>query len=193
MRLQAHDTKESILPFSLFLCGYESKNVFSFVYFQPTKTHSCHFHSHINSHCSFRVWRVKEREREIRRMEEDFQGRPAELQLQCCSARIMSPEIVEISEESKTIISSQDGGATDVYVAVGKDDIDVLKWALDHAVSPGCCVFLVHVFPPLTYISTPGSQDFYFLSSFFHLSDHNQSVNNSSWLFFLHNLSVLDV
>lgn len=85
----------------------------------------------------------------------EFQGRPTEFQLQCCSARIMSPEIVEIGDESKTIISSRDGGATDVYVAVGKDDIDVLKWALNHAISPGCCVFLVHVFPPLTYIPTP--------------------------------------
>ncbi|XP_038879425.1 U-box domain-containing protein 33-like [Benincasa hispida] len=94
------------------------------------------------------------RERELR-MEEEFQGRAAELQLQYCSARIMSPEIIEIEDESKTIISSRDGDATDVYVAVGKDDIDVLQWALDHAVSPGCCVFLVHVFPPLTYISTP--------------------------------------
>ncbi|CAK9330246.1 unnamed protein product [Citrullus colocynthis] len=67
----------------------------------------------------------------------------------------MSLEIIEIGDESKTVISSRDGGATDVYVAVGKDDIDVLKWALDHAVSPGCCVFLVHVFPPLTCITTP--------------------------------------
>ncbi|KGN46441.1 U-box domain-containing protein 33 [Cucumis sativus] len=88
-------------------------------------------------------------------MEEDFQGRPTELQLQCFSARIVSPEIVEIGEESKTIISSRDSAATDVYVAVGKDDIDVLKWALNHVVSPGCCVFLVHVFPLLTYIPTP--------------------------------------
>lgn len=100
-------------------------------------------------------------------MEEELHGRPAEgLQLQCYSARIMSPEIVEIGEESKSIISSRDGGANDVYVAVGKDDIDVLKWALDHAVSPGCCVFLVHVFPPLTYIPTPGNQGFFFLSFF---------------------------
>ena len=100
-------------------------------------------------------------------MEEEFQGRATELQLQCYSARIMSPEIVEIGDESKTIISSRDGGATDVYVAVGKDDIDVLKWALDHAVSPGCCVFLLHVFPPLTYIPTPGTSRFLF-SLFFH-------------------------
>ncbi|KAL0356241.1 UNVERIFIED_CONTAM: hypothetical protein Sradi_4071000 [Sesamum radiatum] len=43
-----------------------------------------------------------------------------------------SPEIVEIVEESK----SRDGGGSDVYVAVGKNDLHVLKWALDHAVSP---------------------------------------------------------
>lgn len=64
-----------------------------------------------------------------------------------------SSEIVEIVEESK----SRDGGASDVYVAVGKNDLHVLKWALDHAVSPGSRVFLVHVFPPVSYIPTPGA------------------------------------
>ncbi|XP_059657967.1 U-box domain-containing protein 33-like isoform X2 [Cornus florida] len=70
----------------------------------------------------------------------------------------ISPEIVEIREDSKSEImsSTRDGGANDVYVAVGKDDLDVLKWALDHVVvSPGARVFLVHVFPPITYIPTP--------------------------------------
>ncbi|KAL8465576.1 hypothetical protein ACS0TY_034891 [Phlomoides rotata] len=62
-----------------------------------------------------------------------------------------SPEIVEIGEESK----SRDGGGSDVYVAVGKNDLHVVKWALDHAVSPGSRVFLVHVFPPITYVPTP--------------------------------------
>ncbi|KAJ6375510.1 hypothetical protein OIU77_000491 [Salix suchowensis] len=59
----------------------------------------------------------------------------------------MSPEIVEIGEDIKTITSSIDGVNHDVYVAVGKNDMDVLKWALDHAVLPGARVFLVHVFP----------------------------------------------
>ncbi|KDP31037.1 hypothetical protein JCGZ_11413 [Jatropha curcas] len=68
----------------------------------------------------------------------------------CASARIMSSEIVEIGEESKSSII-----VNDVYVAVGKDDLYVLKWALDHVVSPGAKVFLVHVSSPLTYISTP--------------------------------------
>ena len=68
----------------------------------------------------------------------------------------MSPEIVEIGEDIKTITNSIDGVNHDVYVAVGKNDMDVLKWALDHAVLPGARVFLVHVFPPLTYIPTPG-------------------------------------
>ncbi|KAJ6418213.1 hypothetical protein OIU84_001579 [Salix udensis] len=67
----------------------------------------------------------------------------------------MSPEIVEIGEDIKTVTSSRDGVNRDVYVAVGKNDMDVLKWALDHAVLPGARVFLVHVFPPLTYIPTP--------------------------------------
>lgn len=66
-----------------------------------------------------------------------------------------SPEIVEIGEESKSIVGSRD--TSDVYVAVGKNDLHVVKWALDHAVSPGSRVFLVHVFPPITYIPTPGA------------------------------------
>lgn len=65
-----------------------------------------------------------------------------------------SPEIVEIVEESK----SMDEGFNDIYVAVGKNDLHIVKWALDHAVSPGKNrVFLVHVFPPITYIPTPGT------------------------------------
>ncbi|KAL2515268.1 Adenine nucleotide alpha hydrolase-like superfamily protein [Forsythia ovata] len=65
---------------------------------------------------------------------------------------VASPEIVEIVEESK----SMDGGVNDVYVAVGKSDLHVVKWALDHAVPPGKSrVFLVHVFSPITYIATP--------------------------------------
>ncbi|BBH03766.1 Adenine nucleotide alpha hydrolases-like superfamily protein [Prunus dulcis] len=84
------------------------------------------------------------------------------------SARALSPEIVvvkeeieeEIEEEIKEEIveesrscSTAAGGTSidrvlkDVYVAVGKDDTDVLKWTLDNAVSPGTRVFLVHVFP----------------------------------------------
>ncbi|CAA0826697.1 Adenine nucleotide alpha hydrolases-like superfamily protein [Striga hermonthica] len=62
-----------------------------------------------------------------------------------------SPEIVEIEEETEGTA----GGATDVYVAVGKNDSHVVKWALDHALSPGGRLFLVHVFPQITYISTP--------------------------------------
>ncbi|GFP90763.1 dead-box ATP-dependent RNA helicase 30 [Phtheirospermum japonicum] len=62
-----------------------------------------------------------------------------------------SPEIVEIVEESMSIA----GGASDVYVAVGKNDLHVVKWALDHVVRPGGRLFLVHIFPPITYISTP--------------------------------------
>ncbi|XP_073128740.1 U-box domain-containing protein 52-like [Henckelia pumila] len=67
-----------------------------------------------------------------------------------------SPEIVEIGEESMSIVTSLDVGANDVYVAVGKNDLHLVKWALDHAVtSPGSRVFLVHVFAPLAYIPTP--------------------------------------
>ncbi|KAG6386544.1 hypothetical protein SASPL_151710 [Salvia splendens] len=66
-----------------------------------------------------------------------------------------SPEIVEIGEESRSTAAGRDGGAGDVYVAVGKRDLHVLKWALDHVVSPESRVFLVHVFSPIAYVATP--------------------------------------
>lgn len=73
----------------------------------------------------------------------------------------MSPEIVEnleIQEEdskstSVTESTSKDVVLNDVYVAVGKDDTDVLNWTLDNAASPGSTrVFLVHFFPPISHI-----------------------------------------
>ncbi|XP_043725583.1 U-box domain-containing protein 33-like [Telopea speciosissima] len=69
----------------------------------------------------------------------------------------MAEEIIEIGDNSESSTSSRDGGgeAKDVYVAVGQDDLDVLTWALDHALGPGSCVYLVHVFPPIHYIPTP--------------------------------------
>ncbi|CAK9137554.1 unnamed protein product [Ilex paraguariensis] len=86
--------------------------------------------------------------------EENMEESPQEWQY--CSQRVISPEIVEIGEDSKSMISSRDGGGIDdVYVAVGKNDLNVVKWALEHAVSPGSRIFLVHVFPPITYIPTP--------------------------------------
>ncbi|CAN4099273.1 unnamed protein product [Withania somnifera] len=49
----------------------------------------------------------------------------------------MSREIEEIGEDSKsTTISSKGAEINDVYVAVGKNDLHVLQWALDHAMSP---------------------------------------------------------
>ncbi|KAK6924800.1 hypothetical protein RJ641_009126 [Dillenia turbinata] len=69
-----------------------------------------------------------------------------------------SPEIVEITEigeDRNSVASNKDGGLNDVYVCVGRDDLDALKWALDHAILPGGRIFLVHVFPPITHIPTP--------------------------------------
>ncbi|KAF7806040.1 U-box domain-containing protein 36 [Senna tora] len=71
------------------------------------------------------------------------------------SRQVLSSEIVEIVEESKSITSIQDRRDNDVYVAVGKDDLDVVKWALDHALSPSARIFLIHVSPPITLIPTP--------------------------------------
>ncbi|KAL5997411.1 hypothetical protein ACLOJK_008341 [Asimina triloba] len=67
-----------------------------------------------------------------------------------------SPEIVEIEEEMRQASVGRGGGAgKDVYVAVGKDDVDALKWAIKNALAPGSCLFLVHVFPPITSVPTP--------------------------------------
>ncbi|KAK7265641.1 hypothetical protein RJT34_33263 [Clitoria ternatea] len=71
------------------------------------------------------------------------------------SAQMLSTEIVEIVEDGRSITSNRDRRVEDLYVAVGKDDMDVVKWALDHAVSPGARIFLVHVSPPITFIPTP--------------------------------------
>lgn len=77
----------------------------------------------------------------------------------------MSGEIEEIGEDSckSSAESSRHGGShhhhhhhQDVYVAVGKNDQHVVQWAINHFASPGTRIFLVHIFPPLTYISTPG-------------------------------------
>lgn len=73
------------------------------------------------------------------------------------SIQILSTEIVEIVEDGKSITISKDRRVDDLYVAVGEDDLDVVKWALDHAVSPGARIFLVHVSPPITLIPTPGN------------------------------------
>jgi hypothetical protein len=73
------------------------------------------------------------------------------------SIQILSTEIVEIVEDGKSITINKDRRVDDLYVAVGEDDLDVVKWALNHAVSPGSRIFLVHVSPPITLIPTPGN------------------------------------
>lgn len=66
----------------------------------------------------------------------------------------MSREIEEIGEDSKSS-TIKDAETNDVYVVVGKNDLYVVQWALDHAVSPGFRVCLVHIFPTIKYIPTP--------------------------------------
>ncbi|KAH1201555.1 U-box domain-containing protein 36 [Glycine max] len=70
------------------------------------------------------------------------------------SRQSLTTEIVEIVEDGKSI-SNKDRRVDDLYVAVGKDDLNVVKWALDHAVSPGSRIFLIHVSSPITLIPTP--------------------------------------
>lgn len=73
----------------------------------------------------------------------------------------VAPEIIEIIEEENDEFkgeSRDDQAASkdkDVYVAVGKDDMEVLKWVVTHAIMPGDRINLIHIFPPISYISTP--------------------------------------
>ncbi|KAK7389119.1 hypothetical protein VNO78_23951 [Psophocarpus tetragonolobus] len=71
------------------------------------------------------------------------------------SRQTLSTEIVEIVEDGKSITRNTDRRVDDLYVAVGKDDLNVVKWVLDHAVSPGSRIFLIHVSSPITLIPTP--------------------------------------
>lgn len=70
------------------------------------------------------------------------------------------PEILEIEEENNDEYTGINSGSReknheDVYVAVGKNDLEVLKWVLAHVAVPGARVNLIHIFPPISYISTP--------------------------------------
>lgn len=92
----------------------------------------------------------------------------------------MSREIEEIGEDSKSS-TIKDAETNDVYVVVGKNDLYVVQWALDHAVSPGFRVCLVHIFPTIKYIPTPGnycSCTYISLYSIYHVSDsfNNQEI-----------------
>ncbi|XP_048444985.1 U-box domain-containing protein 52-like [Pyrus x bretschneideri] len=99
------------------------------------------------------------------REDEDYVPREAkEFYKIYVKAGALSPEIVknrEIQEEDSespifTERTSKHVVVNDVYVAVGKDDTDVLKWTLENAASSGSTrVFLVHVFPPVTHVPTP--------------------------------------
>ncbi|KAI4343711.1 hypothetical protein L6164_011028 [Bauhinia variegata] len=71
------------------------------------------------------------------------------------SRRVLSTEIVEIFEDGKSITDIQDRRDDDIYVAVGKDDMDVVNWVLEHAASSRTRIFLIHVSPPITLIPTP--------------------------------------
>ncbi|KAF3783560.1 hypothetical protein EJ110_NYTH32261 [Nymphaea thermarum] len=78
---------------------------------------------------------------------------------------LWSPACPEIVEEPESTIDrflpppppADRDESNDVYVAVGKKEssLDVLRWALREAVVPGSCVYLVHVYSPVTFIPTP--------------------------------------
>ncbi|XP_021762852.1 U-box domain-containing protein 33-like [Chenopodium quinoa] len=81
-----------------------------------------------------------------------------EFQPSCNKESKVVPEIVEIEEETDDELKGVNCGSKendkneDVYVAVGKDDVHVLKWVLAHVVVTGARVNLIHVSHP---ISTP--------------------------------------
>uniref|UniRef100_A0A803L8G5 Uncharacterized protein n=1 Tax=Chenopodium quinoa TaxID=63459 RepID=A0A803L8G5_CHEQI len=84
-----------------------------------------------------------------------------EFQPSCNKESKFAAEIVEIGEENDEYKGVNCGSKVndnkneDVYVAVGKDDVHVLKWVLAHAVVPGARVNLIHVSHPISSISTP--------------------------------------
>lgn len=92
-------------------------------------------------------------------MEEETQVHEDESEYQ--HWQLKSPEIVEIAEDSKSVVGCRNGLTNDLYIAVGKNDLHVVKWTLENAVSPGTQVCLEHVFPPITYIATPGTCKFF--------------------------------
>ncbi|KAK4264389.1 hypothetical protein QN277_025572 [Acacia crassicarpa] len=80
------------------------------------------------------------------RVEEKHEYRPA-----------VTSEIEEIFEDDgrSERVDNRESRGEDIYVAVGKDDMDVVKWALDHAVSHSSRIFFIHVSAPITLIPTP--------------------------------------
>ncbi|XP_057519536.1 uncharacterized protein LOC130800165 [Amaranthus tricolor] len=90
---------------------------------------------------------------------ENYDVETLEYQLSLCNNREISkvvPEIIEIEEENDECKGEKrDEGSKEIYVAIGKDDLEVLKWVIAHVVVPGGRVNLIHVFPPISSISTP--------------------------------------
>ncbi|KNA18423.1 hypothetical protein SOVF_070710 [Spinacia oleracea] len=65
----------------------------------------------------------------------------------------IAPEIIEIEEEENDD-EYKENKIEDVYVAVGKDDLQLLKWVLANVVVTGARVNLIHVSHPISSIST---------------------------------------
>ncbi|CAM8927910.1 unnamed protein product [Rhodiola kirilowii] len=78
----------------------------------------------------------------------------------CRKTGLMSPEIVEIGEDSKMFNAAANNNnisvcCEDVYMVIGKDDLDLVKSMLEQYGSASFRVFLVHVFPPVVRVPTP--------------------------------------
>ncbi|KAL9685608.1 hypothetical protein QQ045_023059 [Rhodiola kirilowii] len=87
-------------------------------------------------------------------------GMSDEAWMYCRKMAVMSPEIVEIGEDSKSFNAAANNNnisvcCEDVYVGVGKDELDLVKWVLEQYGSASFRVFLVHVFPPVVQVPTP--------------------------------------
>ncbi|XP_062116161.1 U-box domain-containing protein 52-like [Humulus lupulus] len=97
----------------------------------------------------------------VKGKEDDYDSISKSLVIVPRSKKSLCLEIVELEEEEeekeeKSLTDTDRVGRNDdVYVAVGKDDSDVVKWTLNYVLSPGARLYLLHVYPPVTYIPTP--------------------------------------
>lgn len=97
----------------------------------------------------------------------------------------IAPEIIEIEEEENDD-EYKENKIEDVYVAVGKDDLQLLKWVLANVVVTGARVNLIHVSHPISSISTPG-KILYFRLVFVYMvkNNPNKGENSASYMYLL--------
>ncbi|CAN0900389.1 U-box domain-containing protein 33 [Linum grandiflorum] len=169
--MKTRDKTENILvhSYSLSPCAFETNETITL--HSPFSTTSqsihppCYLHSFeldpVFCSSSFLFCRQKNNNKEMEMEGQSPAGAgSSSSSFQYSKSRVMSSEIVEIVDLEDNNNNNNSSGSrrivNDVYVCVGRDDMDALEWAVDHISSPTSSrLFLVHVFPPLRYISTP--------------------------------------